>query len=86
MTVHYEGHLSDGTVFDSSKKRGQPATFPLNGVVKCWTEGVGHMKVGEQAVLTCPSDAAYGDSGRPPTIPGGATLIFDVELISIAPR
>jgi FKBP-type peptidyl-prolyl cis-trans isomerase FkpA len=83
VTVHYEGHLSDGTVFDSSKKRGQPATFPLNGVVKCWTEGVGHMKVGEQAVLTCPSDAAYGDSGRPPTIPGGATLIFDVVLISI---
>jgi FKBP-type peptidyl-prolyl cis-trans isomerase FkpA len=84
VTVHYEGRLSDGTVFDSSKKRGQPATFPLNGVVKCWTEGVGHMKVGEQAQLTCPSDAAYGESGRPPVIPGGATLIFDVELISIA--
>jgi FKBP-type peptidyl-prolyl cis-trans isomerase FkpA len=84
VTVHYEGRLTDGTVFDSSKKRGQPATFPLGGVIKCWTEGVGHMKVGEQAVLTCPSDTAYGDGGRPPTIPGGATLIFDVELISIA--
>ncbi len=84
VTVHYEGRLTDGTVFDSSKKRGQPATFPLNGVIKCWTEGVGRMKVGEQAVLTCPADVAYGDGGRPPTIPGGATLIFDVELIEIA--
>jgi FKBP-type peptidyl-prolyl cis-trans isomerase FkpA len=82
VTVQYEGKLIDGTVFDSSRKRGQPATFPLNGVIKCWTEGVGRMKVGEKATLTCPSDIAYGDSGRPPTIPGGATLIFDVELIS----
>jgi FKBP-type peptidyl-prolyl cis-trans isomerase FkpA len=84
--VQYEGRLTDGTVFDSTKKRGGvPATFPLNGVIKCWTEGVGRMKVGEKAVLTCPSAIAYGDSGRPPTIPGGATLIFDVELVSIAP-
>ncbi len=85
VTVHYEGKLTDGTVFDSSRKRNMPATFPLNGVIKCWTEGVGRMKVGEKAVLTCPSAIAYGDSGRPPTIPGGATLIFDVELLSIAP-
>jgi FKBP-type peptidyl-prolyl cis-trans isomerase FkpA len=82
VTVQYEGKLVDGTVFDSSRKRGQPATFPLNGVIKCWTEGVGRMKIGEKAILTCPSDIAYGDGGRPPTIPGGATLIFDVELIS----
>jgi len=86
VSVQYEGKLTDGTVFDSTKKRGGvPATFPLNGVIKCWTEGVGRMKVGEKAVLTCPSAIAYGDSGRPPTIPGGATLIFDVELVSIAP-
>jgi FKBP-type peptidyl-prolyl cis-trans isomerase FkpA len=83
VKVHYVGHLTDGTEFDSSRKRGQPATFPLNGVIKCWTEGVGRMKVGEQAVLTCPSDIAYGDGGRPPTIPGGATLVFDVELLGI---
>lgn len=85
VTVHYEGHLVDGTVFDSSRKRNMPATFPLNGVIKCWTEGVGRMKEGEKAVLTCPSSIAYGDSGRPPTIPGGATLIFDVELLKVLP-
>jgi FKBP-type peptidyl-prolyl cis-trans isomerase FkpA len=85
VTVHYEGRLIDGTVFDSSRKRNMPATFPLNGVIKCWTEGVGKMKVGEKAQLVCPSSIAYGDSGRPPTIPGGATLIFDVELLSIQP-
>ena len=83
VKVHYVGTLTDGTEFDSSRKRGQPATFPLNGVIKCWTEGVGRMKVGEQAILTCPSDIAYGDGGRPPTIPGGATLIFNVELLGI---
>jgi FKBP-type peptidyl-prolyl cis-trans isomerase FkpA len=86
VSVQYEGRLTDGTVFDSTKKRGGvAATFPLNGVIKCWTEGVGRMKVGEKAKLTCPSAIAYGDSGRPPTIPGGAALIFDVELVSILP-
>jgi FKBP-type peptidyl-prolyl cis-trans isomerase FkpA len=83
VKVHYEGRLSDGSVFDSSIKRGEPAIFPLGGVIKCWTEGLGHMKVGEKATLTCPSDVAYGDSGRPPVIPGGATLIFDVELLDV---
>jgi FKBP-type peptidyl-prolyl cis-trans isomerase FkpA len=83
VKVHYVGTLPDGTEFDSSIKRKEPATFPLNGVIKCWTEGVGRMKVGEKAKLTCPSDLAYGDSGQPPTIPGGATLIFDVELLEI---
>jgi len=84
VKVHYEGRLTDGTVFDSSYKRNEPTEFPLNGVVRCWTEGLQQMKIGEKAQLTCPSDAAYGDQGRPPTIPGGATLIFDVELLEIA--
>jgi FKBP-type peptidyl-prolyl cis-trans isomerase FkpA len=83
VKVHYEGRLLDGSEFDSSRKRGQPATFPLNGVIKCWSEGVGRMKVGEQAELTCPADIAYGDGGRPPQIPGGATLVFNVELLGI---
>ena len=83
VKVQYTGKLLDGTVFDSSKKQGQPVTFPLNGVIKCWTEGVGRMKVGEQAVLTCPSDVAYGDGGQGGRIPPGATLVFDVELLAI---
>jgi FKBP-type peptidyl-prolyl cis-trans isomerase FkpA len=86
VKVNYEGRLTNGTVFDSSYKRGQPAEFPLNQVIKCWTEGVQKMKVGEKARLVCPSDIAYGDHGHPPTIPGGATLVFDVELLSIAPN
>jgi FKBP-type peptidyl-prolyl cis-trans isomerase FkpA len=85
VKVNYEGKLSDGTVFDSSYKRNQPAQFPLKGVIPCWTEGVAHMKVGETAMLTCPSAVAYGDRGRPPTIPGGATLQFKVELLQINP-
>jgi FKBP-type peptidyl-prolyl cis-trans isomerase FkpA len=85
VKVNYEGKLTNGTVFDSSYKRGQPAEFPLNQVIKCWTEGVQKMKVGEKARLVCPSDIAYGDHGHPPTIPGGATLVFDVELLSISP-
>jgi FKBP-type peptidyl-prolyl cis-trans isomerase FkpA len=83
VKVHYEGKLIDGTVFDSSIQRGQPVDMPLNGVVPCWTESVQKMKVGEKAKIVCPSDAAYGDQGRPPTIPGGATLVFDVELLGI---
>jgi FKBP-type peptidyl-prolyl cis-trans isomerase len=83
VKVHYEGKLTDGTVFDSSIQRGQPVEFPLNGVIPCWTQGVAKMKVGEKARLTCPSDAAYGDQGREPTIPPGATLIFEVQLLSI---
>lgn len=82
VKVHYEGKLTDGTVFDSSIQRGQPVEFPLNGVIPCWTEGVAKMKLGEKARLTCPSDTAYGDQGQGP-IPPGATLIFEVELLSI---
>jgi FKBP-type peptidyl-prolyl cis-trans isomerase FkpA len=83
VKVNYEGKLTNGTVFDSSYKRGQPAEFGLNQVIKCWTEGVQKMKVGEKARLVCPSDIAYGDHGHPPTIPGGATLVFEVELLGI---
>ena len=86
VKVHYEGTLENGTVFDSSKKRGQPATFALNQVIPCWTEGVQKLKVGGKAVLTCPAAAAYGDRGAPPNIPGGATLKFEVELLGIEPK
>jgi FKBP-type peptidyl-prolyl cis-trans isomerase FkpA len=84
VKVNYRGTLVDGTEFDSSYKRGEPAQFPLNGVVKCWTEGVQKMKVGGKAQLVCPSGLAYGDAGRP-GIPGGATLVFEIELLEIAP-
>jgi len=83
VKVHYTGKLTDGTVFDSSVERGQPATFPLNQVIKCWTEGVGQMKPGGKAKLVCPSDLAYGDRGAPPKIKPGSTLVFDVELLEI---
>jgi len=83
VKVHYNGTLTDGTVFDSSVERGEPVTFPLNGVIPCWTEGVQKMKVGGKAKLVCPSDAAYGDRGAPPKIKPGATLVFDVELLGI---
>ncbi len=86
VKVHYTGTLIDGKVFDSSVKRGQPAEFPLNQVIKCWTEGVAKMKVGGKAKLVCPSSIAYGDEGRPPTIPGGATLVFEVELLDIVKK
>ncbi|HZR82327.1 MAG TPA: FKBP-type peptidyl-prolyl cis-trans isomerase [Candidatus Binatia bacterium] len=85
VKVHYHGTLQDGTVFDSSVERGQPATFPLNGVIACWTEGVQKMKVGGKAKLVCPSDLAYGDRGAPPKIKPGSTLVFDVELLGIEP-
>ena len=85
VKVDYEGSLIDGTVFDSSKQRGQPVEFGLTGVISCWTEGLQKMKVGEKAKLVCPSSIAYGDQGRPPRIPGGATLVFQVELLEIKP-
>ena len=83
VKVQYTGKLIDGTVFDSSVARGQPAVFPLNGVIKCWTEGLQRMRVGGKARLVCPSDLAYGDHGSPPKIKPGATLVFDVELLGI---
>jgi FKBP-type peptidyl-prolyl cis-trans isomerase len=83
VSVHYHGTLRDGTVFDSSRDRGTPASFPLDGVISCWTEGVQKMRVGGSARLLCPSDIAYGDQGRPPVIPGGAALLFEVELLEI---
>jgi FKBP-type peptidyl-prolyl cis-trans isomerase len=83
VKVHYHGTLRNGSVFDSSVERNQPATFPLSGVIPCWTEGVGMMKVGGKSKLICPADIAYGDRGRPPSIPGGAALVFEVELLEI---
>jgi FKBP-type peptidyl-prolyl cis-trans isomerase FkpA len=83
VKVNYTGTLIDGKEFDSSFKRSQPVEFPLNRVIPCWTEGVGMMKVGGKAKLVCPSTIAYGDQGRPPIIPGGATLIFEVELLDV---
>ncbi|MBS1825110.1 MAG: FKBP-type peptidyl-prolyl cis-trans isomerase [Acidobacteria bacterium] len=84
VKVHYRGTLINGTEFDSSYKRNEPAQFPLTGVIKCWTEGVQKMKVGGKSMLICPADMAYGDRGRP-GIPGGAALIFEIELLEIAP-
>ena len=82
VSVHYHGTLRDGTVFDSSVERGEPVSFPLDGVISCWTEGVQKMRVGGKAKLVCPSDTAYGDTGQGP-IPGGAALVFEVELLAI---
>lgn len=84
VKVNYRGTLSNGTEFDSSYSRNEPAELPLNGVIKCWTEGVQKMKVGGKAVLVCPSELAYGDEGRP-GIPGGSALTFEIELLSIGP-
>lgn len=81
VKVHYVGKLIDGTEFDSSLKRGEPVDLPLNQVFPCWAEGVRMMKVGGKAKLVCPSDIAYGNRGRPPVVPGGATLVFEVELL-----
>ena len=83
VKVHYQGTLMDGTVFDSSVQRGQPATFPLGNVIKCWTEGVQEIKVGGKSRLVCPANIAYGDRGSPPAIKPGATLVFEVELLEI---
>ena|SRR5436190_1501155 len=85
VKVNYRGTLTNGTEFDSSYKRNQPAEFPLNGVIPCWTEGVQRMKVGGKSQLVCPADIAYGDRGSPPLISGGATLVFEIELLGVTP-
>lgn len=83
VKVSYQGKLIDGTQFDSSAAHGGPSEFPLNGVIPCWTEAVQRMKQGGKARLVCPSSVAYGDQGRPPSIPGGATLVFEIELLGV---
>lgn len=86
VTVHYTGKLLDGTVFDSSVSRGEPATFPLNRVIPGWTEGVQLMKEGGKYTFFIPSDLAYGPQGVPNAIPPHSTLIFDVELIKVVKK
>ncbi|KMT05576.1 hypothetical protein BVRB_7g168190 [Beta vulgaris subsp. vulgaris] len=85
IKVHYRGQLTDGTVFDSSFERGEPIEFQLGSgqVIKGWDQGLLGMCVGEKRKLKIPSKLGYGDQGSPPTIPGGATLIFDTELVSV---
>jgi FKBP-type peptidyl-prolyl cis-trans isomerase FkpA len=83
VKVHYRGTFPDGKEFDSSFRRGQPAQFPLNRVIRCWTEGVQRMKVGGKAKLTCPPSIAYGERGAGGVIPPNATLQFEVELLEI---
>lgn len=83
VQVHYRGTLANGTEFDSSYKRGQPATFPLNRVIPCWTEGVAKMREGGKAKLTCPPSIAYGSQGAGSAVPPNATLTFEVELLKV---
>lgn len=83
VTVHYRGTLIDGTEFDSSYKRNQPATFPVKGVIAGWTEALQLMKKGAKWQLVIPAKLGYGANGAPPNIPGNATLIFEVELLDI---
>lgn len=86
VEVHYHGTLTDGTVFDSSVDRGKKIQFPLNRVIKGWTEGLQQVKEGGKVRLVIPSELAYGENGAPPKIPGGATLVFEVELFRVNPE
>jgi FKBP-type peptidyl-prolyl cis-trans isomerase FkpA len=85
VKVNYRGTLIDGKEFDSSYKRGKPLEFKLDGVIKCWTEGVQNMKPGGKAKLVCPPNLAYGDNGAGEMIMPGATLVFEVELLEVNP-
>lgn len=84
VKVHYRGTFPDGKEFDSSYKRGEPTEFPLNQVIRCWTEGVQRMKPGGKARLTCPASIAYGTRGAGNVIPPNATLQFEIELLSVS--
>ena len=86
VKVHYNGSLIDGTVFDSTAKRGEPATLRVNEMSKCWVEGIQQLKVGSKSKLVCPSSLAYRDKGLPPLIKPGATLVFEIELLEILPK
>jgi FKBP-type peptidyl-prolyl cis-trans isomerase FkpA len=83
VLVNYRGALIDGTEFDSSYARGRPSTFAVTSVIPCWTNGMMAMRVGEKAKFVCPAASAYGDAGSPPKIPGGATLVFEIELLDV---
>ena len=83
VRVHYRGTLANGTEFDSSYKRKEPISFPLRGVIPCWTQGVQKMKVGGKATLTCPAATGYGTRGVPGLIPPNSVLTFEVELLAI---
>jgi len=84
VKVHYRGTFLDGKEFDSSFKRNEPTSFPLNRVIPCWTEGVQRMKVGGKAKLTCPPSIAYGERGAGGVIPPNSTLQFEIELLEVA--
>ena len=84
VEVHYHGTLTNGTVFDSSVERGKTISFPLNRVIRGWTEGLQLIKPGGKIKLVIPADLAYGDAGAPPKIPGGATLVFEIELFKVS--
>lgn len=83
VKAHYEGRLRDGSVFDSSRKRGVPLEFPLANVIPCWQTAIAAMKTGETAVIYCSPAAAYGEMGNPPVIPGNSALVFETELIEV---
>lgn len=86
VKVHYRGTLIDGTVFDSSIDRGEPAEFTLDRVIPCWSQGLQMMKVGSKSRLICPAELAYGDRGAPPRIRPGSTLVFEVELLDVVKK
>ena len=86
VKVHYHGTLTDGTVFDSSRNLDEPATYPLNRVLPCWSVGIVKMKVGGKARLVCPPESAFGDRGAPPRVPPGAVVVYEVELIEIVQK